>query len=67
MKKYYIFFDNDGVGAHWFTWGNDTFLKEKVDYVGDLDIYKWNKIDKLIENETLEISEVLWADKLSIN
>ena len=48
MKKYYIFFDNDGVGAHWFTWGNDTYLKEKTDYIGDLDIYKWNKIDKLM-------------------
>lgn len=37
------------------------------DLLKTIKLVTMNKIDKLIENETLEISEVLWADKLSIN
>lgn len=52
MKNYVIFFDNDGVFAHTATWNNTTCLRQYdfVDYMSCLDIYKFNKLDKMMQN-----------------
>lgn len=47
-KTYIIFFDHDGVFAQWDTWSNTTFLKDSNNDVRDLDIYKLNRLDKLM-------------------
>ena len=50
MKTYLIFFDNDGVTANCCTWRNDTYLKDKMLNINDLDIYKWNRLDKIMRH-----------------
>ena len=50
MKTYLIFFDNDGVTATCSTWRNDTFLNDKMKEIRDLDIYKWNRLDKIMRH-----------------
>ena len=50
MKTYLIFFDNDGVTANCCTWRNDTYLKDKMLDINDLDIYKWNRLDKIMRH-----------------
>lgn len=50
MKTYLIFFDNDGVTATCSTWRNDSKIKNELKEVGDLDIYKWNKLDKIMRH-----------------
>lgn len=50
MKTYLIFFDNDGDTANCCTWRNDTYLKDKMLDINDLDIYKWNRLDKIMRH-----------------
>lgn len=47
--NYIIFFDNDGVTSSWQTWGNKTYIKSLNPSIGDIDFYKWNTIDKLMD------------------
>lgn len=50
MKScYIIFFDNDGVTSSWQTWGNKTYVKSLNPAIGDIDFYKWNHIDRLMD------------------
>lgn len=49
MKNYIIFFDNDGVTSNWSTWGNDSYLASLNKDIKDIDIYKWNHIDKMMQ------------------
>lgn len=49
-KTYIIFFDHDGVFAQWDTWGNTTFFKKDgIKEIDDLDIYKLNRLDMLMQ------------------
>ena len=47
--NYIIFFDNDGVTSSWQTWGNKTYIKSLNPSIGDIDFYKWNAIDRLMD------------------
>lgn len=66
-KKCFIFFDNDGVTSSWETWSNDTVFKDDNLSLKDVNIYKWNKIDKFCRclHEDIEICAVCvscWRD-----
>ena len=59
-RKCFIFFDNDGVTSSWETWSNDTMFKDDNLPLKDINIYKWNKIDKFCRclKEDIEVYAV---------
>lgn len=66
---YIIFFDNDGVTSSWETWGNQSYIKSLNPAIGDIDFYKWNKIDRMMnrisdEYDVLAICMSTWKHVL---
>lgn len=66
---YIIFFDNDGVTSNWATWGNQSHIKSLNPAIGDIDFYKWNAIDRLMnrvsdEYDVLAVCMSTWKHVL---
>lgn len=58
MKECFIFFDNDGVTSSWETWRTDVSLD--VPTLVNVNIYKWNTIDKFCRrlHENINVNAV---------